>query len=181
MWWNVYWTNWPHGGGQNQRTSKSQAPLSQKSAVVQHSIDKGHKIMFDQTKILYGSNHYWDQIINEVIEIKQEKKNFNRDGRSQLSQAWTHTLNRLKSNGHLSLVRQRYRSFDSIAVNTGKPWTETGDQLLPVRHGLSPTNNLTAVICLPLIGLNYPSDFYILVKTWLSCHNHQYPWRWLQR
>ncbi|KAJ4432137.1 hypothetical protein ANN_20753 [Periplaneta americana] len=68
----------------------------EKSAVAQHSIEKEHKILFDHTKVINKSSHYWDRTIKEAIEIKLEKNNFNRDGGLQLSQAWTSALDQLR-------------------------------------------------------------------------------------
>ncbi|KAJ4450506.1 hypothetical protein ANN_01933, partial [Periplaneta americana] len=62
----------------------------------QHSIEKEHKILFDHTKVINKSSHYWDCTIKEAIEIKLEKNNFNRDGGLQLSQAWTPALDQLR-------------------------------------------------------------------------------------
>ncbi|KAJ4434821.1 hypothetical protein ANN_23392 [Periplaneta americana] len=68
----------------------------EKSAVAQHSIEKEHKILFDHTKVINKSSHYWDRTIKEAIEIKLEKNNFNRDSGLQLSQAWTPALDQLR-------------------------------------------------------------------------------------
>ncbi|KAJ4437425.1 hypothetical protein ANN_17569 [Periplaneta americana] len=68
----------------------------EKSAVAQHSIEKEHKILFDHTKVINKSSHYWDRTIKEAIEIKVEKNNFNRDSGLQLSQAWTPALDQLR-------------------------------------------------------------------------------------
>ncbi|KAJ4445767.1 hypothetical protein ANN_12452 [Periplaneta americana] len=65
-------------------------------SVAQHSIEKEHKILFDHTKVINKSSHYWDRTIKEAIEIKLEKNNFNRDGGLQLSQAWTPALDQLR-------------------------------------------------------------------------------------
>ncbi|KAJ4425534.1 hypothetical protein ANN_27728 [Periplaneta americana] len=47
-------------------------------------------------KVINKSSHYWDRTIKEIIEIKLEKNNFNRDGGLQLSQAWTLALDQLR-------------------------------------------------------------------------------------
>ncbi|KAJ4431302.1 hypothetical protein ANN_19899 [Periplaneta americana] len=68
----------------------------EKSAMAQHSIEKEHKILFDHTKVINKSSHYWDRTIKEAIEIKLERNNFNRDSGLQLSQAWTPALDQLR-------------------------------------------------------------------------------------
>ncbi|KAJ4432826.1 hypothetical protein ANN_21465 [Periplaneta americana] len=66
------------------------------SYLAQHSIEKEHKILFDHTKVINKSSHYWDRTIKEAIEIKLERNNFNRDSGLQLSQAWTPALDQLR-------------------------------------------------------------------------------------
>ncbi|KAJ4432648.1 hypothetical protein ANN_21271 [Periplaneta americana] len=39
----------------------------EKSAVAQHSIEKEHKILFDHTKVINKSSHYWERTIKEAI------------------------------------------------------------------------------------------------------------------
>ncbi|KAJ4443844.1 hypothetical protein ANN_05631 [Periplaneta americana] len=68
----------------------------ERSAVTQHSIEKEHKILFDHTKVINKSSHYWERTIKDAIEIKLEKNNFNRDSGLQLSQAWTPALDQLR-------------------------------------------------------------------------------------
>ncbi|KAJ4427685.1 hypothetical protein ANN_25334 [Periplaneta americana] len=75
------------------RTSHNLRGIAQ---VAQHSIEKEHKILFDHTKVINKSSHYWDRTIKEAIEIKLEKNNFNRDSGLQLSQAWTPALDQLR-------------------------------------------------------------------------------------
>ncbi|KAJ4449929.1 hypothetical protein ANN_01336 [Periplaneta americana] len=67
-----------------------------KIPLAQHSIEKEHKILFDHTKVINISSHYWDRTIKEAIEIKLERNNFNRDSGLQLSQAWTPALDQLR-------------------------------------------------------------------------------------
>ncbi|KAJ4433104.1 hypothetical protein ANN_15361 [Periplaneta americana] len=69
---------------------------SEQKWLAQHSIEKEHKILFDHTKVINKSSHYWDRTIKEAIEIKLEKNNFNRDSGLQLSQAWTPALDQLR-------------------------------------------------------------------------------------
>ncbi|KAJ4430894.1 hypothetical protein ANN_19485 [Periplaneta americana] len=52
--------------------------------LAQHSIEKEHKILFDHTKVINKSSHYWESTIKEAIEIKLEKNNFNRDSGLQV-------------------------------------------------------------------------------------------------
>ncbi|KAJ4435101.1 hypothetical protein ANN_23676 [Periplaneta americana] len=73
-----------------------EAVLPGKICSAQHSIEKEHKILFDHTKVINKSSHYWDRTIKEAIEIKLEKNNFNRDSGLQLSQAWTPALDQLR-------------------------------------------------------------------------------------
>ncbi|KAJ4427458.1 hypothetical protein ANN_25103 [Periplaneta americana] len=56
----------------------------------------GTVVLFDHTKVINKSSHYWDRTIKEAIEIKLEKNNFNRDSGLQLSQAWTPALDQLR-------------------------------------------------------------------------------------
>jgi hypothetical protein len=60
----------------------------EKSAVAEHSINNDHTILWDKARILCRANHFWERLTKEAIEIRLEKKNFNRDQGYNLSTSW---------------------------------------------------------------------------------------------
>jgi hypothetical protein len=63
-----------------------------KSAVAEHAINLDHAIQWKDTTILGHSKGYWDRLTKEAIEIRLEKKNFNRDEGFHLSRTWNPIL-----------------------------------------------------------------------------------------
>jgi hypothetical protein len=60
----------------------------EKSAVVEHSIDAGHKIDFSNVSVLDRASGYVDHLVKEAIQIRLNQNNFNRDNSFTLSWAW---------------------------------------------------------------------------------------------
>ena len=72
-----------------------QCRLSQpeKSAVAEHSMDTGHAINFDGTKVLVREHRRRHRLIREAIEIaRRPNKNFNRDTGAPLYDGWRHLI-----------------------------------------------------------------------------------------
>jgi hypothetical protein len=65
-----------------------------KSAVVQHALETGHRVEFNNTCRLARTQGFMDRIINEAIEIKLHPDNINRDGGYKL-RAWQPAIRRI--------------------------------------------------------------------------------------
>jgi hypothetical protein len=50
----------------------------EKSAVAEHSVDLGHRILFHNTFVLATKARYMDRIVREAIEIELHPNNMNR-------------------------------------------------------------------------------------------------------
>jgi hypothetical protein len=59
-----------------------------KSAVAEHCVDSGHRILFHDTSVLATKTRYMDCIVREAIEIELHPNNINRDVRFCLSKSW---------------------------------------------------------------------------------------------
>lgn len=68
-----------------------------KSAVAEHAINMGHRIKFGETAILARSSNFWERVVREAVEIRLEPNNMNRDSGIQLSPAWFHAIDSLRS------------------------------------------------------------------------------------
>jgi hypothetical protein len=51
----------------------------EKSAVAEHSVDLGHRILFHSTSILATKTRYMDRIVREAIEKELHSNNMNRE------------------------------------------------------------------------------------------------------
>jgi hypothetical protein len=60
----------------------------EKSAVAEHSVDLGHRILFHCTSILATKSRYMDRIVREAIEIELHPNNMNREMGFCLSSSW---------------------------------------------------------------------------------------------
>jgi len=60
----------------------------QKSAVVEHSVNTGHCIDFNNISGLDNATGYMDWIVKEAIKIWLNAENFNSDSGFTLSWAW---------------------------------------------------------------------------------------------
>ncbi|XP_046409083.1 uncharacterized protein LOC124173964 [Ischnura elegans] len=79
----------------------------EKSAIAEHSIQHDHVIQFDDAEILMRSTKYWDRVVKEVIEIRLDHKNFNRDAGYAISNTWKPVLSALKSQRTNGLAAKR--------------------------------------------------------------------------
>ena len=70
----------------------------EKSAVAEHSINNGHKISFQETKILASKSGYMDRLIREAIELNLHPNNFNREDGFLLSRTWQPAIQQLRRN-----------------------------------------------------------------------------------
>ena len=73
-----------------------------KSAVAQHAMENNHHIGFDEARLIDRATNNWDRIRREVIEIKLQPNNFNRDSGLHISKAWDtaiSTLRQLRAHG----------------------------------------------------------------------------------
>jgi hypothetical protein len=59
----------------------------EKSAVAENSINAGHKIDFNIISVLDRASGYMDRLVKEVIQIRLNKNNINRDNGFTLSRA----------------------------------------------------------------------------------------------
>jgi hypothetical protein len=71
-----------------------------KSAVAEHSMDQGHRILFHNASILATKTRYMDRIVREAIEIELHPYNVNREGGFCLSKSWKPLIGSLKFSGH---------------------------------------------------------------------------------
>jgi hypothetical protein len=76
------------------------------SAVVEHSIEAGHVINFNNIMILEKVTGYMDYLVKEAIEIRLHPNNFNRDRGFTLSQACYPVTNMLKQSGKTPIRKQ---------------------------------------------------------------------------
>jgi hypothetical protein len=60
----------------------------EKSAVIEHCLEIGHKIGFGEASVLVRSAGYINRLVKEAIEIRLYFNHFNRDSRFMLSQEW---------------------------------------------------------------------------------------------
>ena len=67
----------------------------EKSAVVEHSLNLDHRIMWDDTRVLWRSGHFWDRLTKEAIEIRMERRSLNRDSGYTISGSWNRILKRI--------------------------------------------------------------------------------------
>ena len=75
-----------------------------KSAVAEHSLLTGHRILFSSTTVVDKATNYYDRIIKEAIHIKINDT-FNKDVGLQLSNAWLPVISSIssdKTNTHSS-------------------------------------------------------------------------------
>ncbi|XP_071053515.1 uncharacterized protein [Onthophagus taurus] len=66
---------------------------TQQSAVAEHCHAKGHRIDFEQTKVLARDNRYYQRLTREAIEIHRHKNNVNREDGWELSRTWKMVVN----------------------------------------------------------------------------------------
>jgi hypothetical protein len=67
-----------------------------KSAVAEHSISRGHRILLQDVKILSTKSRYMDRLFKEAIEIELHANNMNREDGLCLSLWWKPLIHSLK-------------------------------------------------------------------------------------
>jgi hypothetical protein len=83
---------------EHQRHASLQHP--DKSAVVEHSIDQGHRIRFYNTSILATKTRYMDRFVREANEIELHPYNINRESGFCLRKSWKPLICSLILLGH---------------------------------------------------------------------------------
>jgi len=71
----------------------------EKSAIAEHSLRTGHRIKFEESKVLAPIANYYPRIIREALEISKRHKTLNREGGYILPARWTPLVQRIKDNG----------------------------------------------------------------------------------
>lgn len=85
-----------------------------KSAVAEHTGLTGHKMDFDNARVLARVPHYFPRIIREAIEIEKQPNNINREDGFRLSKAWTPVVYPLRT-------RKHHRSHDHAPPDLSLP------------------------------------------------------------
>ena len=69
----------------------------EKSSIASHMLETGHKIMFEKTKVLAKTSHYYAKLRRKSIEIHKLENNFNKREESlKLNKTWFPALRNRK-------------------------------------------------------------------------------------
>jgi hypothetical protein len=71
-----------------------------KSAVAEHCINQGHRILFHHASILNTSARYMDRIVREATEVVLHPFNMNKEDGFCLSRLWKYFICSLKHSGY---------------------------------------------------------------------------------
>jgi hypothetical protein len=91
-----------------------------KSVVEEHSINTGHCINFSNNIILNRTSSCKDRLVKEIIGIRLNNQNFNRDGGLMLSHAWHPVINKL-SNQEAGLKQHALDTSQQLPLASALP------------------------------------------------------------
>jgi hypothetical protein len=89
----------------------------EKSAIAEHSVDLGHRILFHSTSILTTKTRYMDRIVREAIEIELHPNNMNREMGFCLSSSWNPLICSLKKPPEHDARSTRLRGHVPVATS----------------------------------------------------------------
>ena len=71
--------------------------MKKKSSIASHMLETGHKIMFEETKVLAKTSQYYARLHRESIKIHKHENNFNKKEESlKLNKTWFPALRNRK-------------------------------------------------------------------------------------
>ena len=101
-----------------QRSFRATSPLSttQKGihAVLEHSHNTGHYLLWNEVKIIDRDPHWYTRRVKEAIHIRLHPNNINRDSGIEIPEAWMPTI---KQSNNKRTIRQRTAEGTKVQRN----------------------------------------------------------------